>query len=184
MKQGFRLKKTLGLLFILFAIILLMLPFAITFNEFLTRIVERSSLYRLIELFFVPYLSLILFNITKHIPGLHVQYIPHGVVINGTDVIVSWNCLGWQSFLLFTSSLFVGLRGSFTTLSKVTACIIGVLGTFLLNIFRLTITTILIGWWKGLLVIVFHSYFATLIGILWLFFFWWFSYTYVLEERS
>src|SRR5437867_4441411 len=102
------------LLFAMLAVILIILPFATTMNELLTRIVENTRFYRFIQAFFVPYMSTILYYILSVLPGLHVAPIPTGVVVNGTDVFVGWNCLGWQSFFLFFGSLFVGLRGGFT----------------------------------------------------------------------
>src|ERR1035437_46676 len=109
-----RLRDIFKLLFIALAAILLVLPFATTFNEFLTRIVESTNLYRLLQSYLVPYYAKILYVSLVHLPGLKVQAIPMGVVVNGTDVIVNWNCLGWQSFLLFFASLVMGLRGNFT----------------------------------------------------------------------
>lgn len=184
MKKTHSLKNTFITFFILLSAILIMLPFATTFNEFLTRIVQNFAWYKLLQSYAVPYAAQILYQILSHLPGLTVKSIPQGVVVNGTDVLVNWNCLGWQSFLLFFASLLVGLRGSFTRKSIFTTIIFGISGTFLINIFRMAFTAALVGWWKGLFAILFHNYLATFIGIIWLFFFWWFVYGYVLEEKS
>lgn len=172
------------LCFSLLAIIFIMLPFATTFNEFLTRIVQNTSLYRLLEAFVVPYMSSLLFHILSYLPGLHVSAMPDGVIVNGTDVYVGWNCLGWQSLLLFFGSLAVGLRGDFTKGSVLLTCAFGLAGTFLMNIFRMVFTAALVGWWRGLFVILFHNYFASFLNLLWLFFFWWFAYSFLLEKTT
>ncbi len=179
----FSVKDTFKLLFLSLAIILAALPFTTTFNEFLTRIAEHTPFYNMLENTLVPYMSKLLFSILRFLPGLRVQPIPSGVVVNGTDVLVTWNCLGWQSVLIFSASLLVGLRGKYTFSSTLYAVTIGILGTFLMNVFRLLFTAALVGWWRGLFVILFHNYFASFLTIIWLFYFWWFSYAYVLEEK-
>lgn len=177
-------KKTFASLFLLLALILMVLPLATSFNEFLTRIVEDSNYYKPIQKMAVPYMSRLVVGILSFLPGLRVETFPYGVVVNGVDVRITWNCLGWQSFLLFLVSLTVGLRGNFTFSSKIQAFLFGFLGTFLINIFRMVLTAALVGWWRGLFVILFHNYFSTFITIVWLFFFWWFSYSFVLEEKD
>lgn len=183
-KSGLSAKKTFTSLFLLLAVILMILPFATAFNELLTRVVEDSSAYRPIQRIFVPYMSRLIVGVLSFLPGLEIGVFPYGVMVNGVDVRITWNCLGWQSFLLFFVSLLVGLRGSYTRISKGETVLFGILGTFLVNLFRLVFTAALVGWWRGLFVILFHNYFSTLITIAWLFFFWWFSYSFVLDPSD
>lgn len=184
MKKDYSIKETFKVIFLLFAVILVVLPFATAFNEFLTRVVEDLALYKHIQRIFVPYMSRLISGILIYLPGLSVSTFPYGVVINGVDVRITWNCLGWQSFLLFFTSCLVGVRGLYTRRSIIQTLIFGFLGTFLINIFRLVFTAALVGWWRGLFVILFHNYFSAFLTIIWLIFFWWFSYSFVLEERS
>jgi exosortase/archaeosortase family protein len=183
-KRSFVAKDTIRLILVLTVVILVVLPFATTFNEFLTRIVEGTGAYRLIQSVFVPYLSRIAVGILSRLPGLSVSPYQFGVIVNGVDVRITWNCLGWQGYLLFFVSLIFGLRGNFKLSSKLEAVILGFFGTFLVNIFRLVFTAALVGWSPGLFVILFHNYFMTFVAILWLLLFWWFSYKYVLEEKN
>jgi len=183
-KQRLLAKKTFSTVFLLLAVILMILPFATAFNEFLTRMVEDSSLYQPIQRIFVPYLSRLIVGILSFLPGLEIGVFPYGVMVNGVDVRITWNCLGWQSFLLFFASCLVGLRGEYTRISKIETFAFGFLGTFLVNIFRMVFTAALVGWWRGLFVILFHNYFSTFVTIAWLFGFWWFSYSFVLEPRT
>jgi exosortase/archaeosortase family protein len=176
-------KKTFKFIFLIFAVILLILPFATTFNELLTRIVENTGFYRLIEQLVVPYIAKIVASVLNFLPGIDSKSFPYGVVVNGTDVRVTWNCLGWQSFLLLIVSMLVGFRGDYSVKSKIQVVALGLSGTFLINIFRIVFTAALVGWWSRLFAILFHNYFMTFVSILWLLFFWWFSYAYVLEEK-
>lgn len=104
--------------------------------------------------------------------------------VNGQPLKVTWNCLGWQSVLFLLISFGTGLQGKFKTFSKLEAAAIGILGTFWINILRIVFITILAGYFPSVFAIVFHDYFATLITALWLFAFWWFTYAYVLEEKT
>ena len=177
-------KKTFKFLLLIFAITLGVLPFATSFNEVLTKAFEGSELYRPIQAILVPYISRLMVGILSRLPGLEIATYPFGVVVNGVDVRITWNCLGWQSFLLFFASLMIGLRGQYSQLSKLQAVLLGIVGTFLLNMFRLVFTAALVGWWRGLFVILFHNYFSAFLTIVWLIFFWWFSYSFVLESKE
>jgi len=178
-----KVKKTFQYILVIFACVLVVLPFSTAFNEVLTRFVENISAYKYIQRLFVPYMSNLVAGVLRFLPGLEIGTYPYGVVINGVDVRITWNCLGWQGFLLFGVSLVVGLRGNYNRVSKLQAVIFGFLGTFIINITRLVFTAALVGWWRGLFVILFHNYFSTFITIAWLIFYWWFSYSYILEER-
>jgi len=177
-------KKTFKFLLFAFAITLGVLPFATSFNEVLTKAVENSNLYKPIQSVLVPYMSKLIVGVLGRLPGLQISTFPFGVIVNDVTVRITWNCLGWQSFLLFFASLLIGLRGQYSKLSKLQAVLLGIAGTFLLNIFRIVFTTALVGWWRGLFVILFHNYFSAFLTIVWLMFFWWFSYSFVLETKD
>ncbi len=177
-------KQTFKYIFLMLAIALLVLPLATSFNELLTRVVENASLYRPIQRLFVPYLSKLITGVLNLLPGLEVASFPYGVIVNGVDVRITWNCLGWQSLLLFLASCFVGLRGNYIRSSKVQVFIFGLTGTFLVNLFRMVFTAALVGWWRGLFVVLFHNYFSTLMTIIWLFVFWYLSYSYFLIPKN
>jgi exosortase/archaeosortase family protein len=88
-----------------------------------------------------------------------------------TNLFISWNCIGWQSLVLLALSLVAGLRGG-TRESAVQVVAIGVLGTVLVNVLRVTavcVVAAVAGRWPA---VVFHDYAGTLITIGWLFAFW------------
>ena len=178
-------KKTFGFLFLLTTIILLVLPLFTATSELFTTFLEKLGWYRVLTDFVVPFETRAIAGIIE-LFGYQVQAAPKTVSIfrNGTweTVGISWNCIGWQSLLLFMITLFIGLQGNFTRESKIQSIMIGLLGTLLINIIRITVITYLIFNFNAIPATVLHDYFSAFVLILWLFMFWWFSYSFVLEE--
>ena len=86
--------------------------------------------------------------------------------------------------LFFAITAFIGLQGDrYTNLSKFKAFLIGALGTFWVNILRIVLVIFVAYNFGQLTATVVHDYGSLLAVIGWLFLFWWFSYTFVLEER-
>jgi exosortase/archaeosortase family protein len=182
-QSGFAFEKSTFLtLFLIAAIILLMLPFFTTFNEFLTKIIEKSYLYQPIQKYIVPFFTKMIGALLVPFGVKYTAYLD-GMTINGVPIGLTWNCLGWQSLVLLLVTFLTGLTGNYTKFSKFECVMIGILGTFLVNIFRITFTALLAAYWGQLFAIVFHDYFATFITLIWLFVFWWFSYGFVLQNR-
>jgi exosortase/archaeosortase family protein len=98
-------------------------------------------------------------------------------------VEIAWNCIGWQSFIILLLTLLPGLSGNFSPVSKFKAAIVGVLGTFLLNLIRISVVLIIVFHLGSAPALLFHDYAGSFLSILWLFIFWWFSYQYILEEK-
>jgi len=178
-----RQKRTFTTIFALLAVFLAVLPFLVTFNEALTHIVERLRLYMWIQERIVP-LEVKMVGVL--VSPLGINYLAHqnGMTVNGTYAGMTWNCIGWQSLLLLIITLVVGLRGNYTLVSKIETVLIGLLGTFLVNMARLVFIVILLAYSRPLFAVVYHDYLAAIVTILWLFGFWWFSYSYVLEEET
>lgn len=80
--------------------------------------------------------------------------------------------------------MFAGLRGTFSNLSRLKCVLFGLLGTLLMNIFRMSLIAIGIYYVNSLAAQIVHDYFAAFLTLIWLIFFWWFSYSFVLEERK
>jgi exosortase/archaeosortase family protein len=170
------------------AIIFLILPVVTTFNEFLTAIVMRTQLYPYIENIFVPFLVKIVAGVLQYVFGittiistaaLRLQDAGHAVTL-----YISWNCIGWQSLILFVFTLTTGLQGSYSIRSKLLTVITGLEGTFLINIFRITLICILAFYWGVMPAMLFHDYGGTILMLTWLAFFWYFSQKYVLKHMS
>ena len=180
-----RAKQTFSNLFIILVVALMVLPFWTTFNEFLTKIVLNLGLFKPLEQVIVPYevglvRTIISFFGIETAPGT-VAIVKNGV---NSGTYIAWNCIGWQSFVILLISFKAGLAGNFTKLSLLQVMVLGLLGTFLINIFRISLALILLFYFGRMPFIIFHDYTTVFLSILWLFFFWWFSYKFVLEERE
>lgn len=175
-------KRTFAIIFALLAVFLAILPFLVTFNEILTHMVERFRLYMWVQERIVP-IEVKMVGVL--VSPLGIDYLAHqnGMTVNGIYAGMTWNCIGWQSLLLLIITLIVGLRGNYTLWSKVETILIGLLGTFLVNLLRLTLIVIILAYSRPLFAVVYHDYLAAIVTILWLFGFWYFSYAFVLEEK-
>jgi len=175
-------KRTFAIIFALLAVFLAILPFLVTFNEVLTRIVERLQFYMWVQEKIVP---VEVKMVAVLVSPFKINFVAHsnGMTVNGIYAGMTWNCIGWQSLLLLIITLVVGLRGSYTLSSKLETIMIGLLGTFLVNLLRLALIVILLAYSRPLFAVVYHDYLAAIVTILWLFVFWWFSYSFVLEEK-
>lgn len=176
-------KKTFALIFAIFSVFLIVLPFLVSFNEVLTKLLESIKGYVWIQDMLVPLEVRMVAILIKPFNLTFVAH-PDGLTINNTYATMTWNCLGWQSLLLLFLTYFFGLKGDYTLFSKTEAFIIGLVGTFLVNIFRLTFIVLLLGYSQPLFAKVYHDYLAAIVTILWLLLFWWFSYRYVLEPKK
>lgn len=176
-------KRTFAIIFALFAILLAVLPFLVSFNEILTHLVESFRLYMWVQERIVPLEVKMVGVLVK---PLGIDYLAHqnGMTVNGTYAGMTWNCIGWQSLLLLLITLVVGLRGNYTFWSKVETVLIGLLGTFLVNLGRLTFIVLLLAYFRPLFAVVYHDYLAAIMTIIWLFGFWWFAYSFILQRLN
>lgn len=115
-------KKLFGNLLIFLVLILMVLPFVVTFNEFLTRIVESTFLFRALEKVVVPYEVMLVRTIIAYF-GIETAKGTVAVVKDGvpTGTYIAWNCIGWQSLVILLFSLKSGLVKGFTRGSKLEA---------------------------------------------------------------
>ena len=176
-------KRTFAIIFALLAVFLAVLPFLVSFNEVLTHLVEKFSLYMWVQNKIVPLEVKMIGVLVK---PLGIDFLAHstGMTVNGTYAGMSWNCIGWQSLLLLIVTLIVGLRGNYTVWSKMETVLIGLLGTFLVNLLRMVLIVVILAVSRPLFAVVFHDYLAAVMTIIWLIGFWWFTYAYVLELKK
>ncbi|MFV1917280.1 MAG: exosortase/archaeosortase family protein [Patescibacteria group bacterium] len=177
-------KQTFKTIFLLLAILLAILPFILTFNALLTDLVERLKLYVWIQDRVVPIQSYLIGLLAR---PFGIEYIAYrdGMLVNGIPLKITWNCLGWQSLLLFGASLIMGLRkSSYTLFTKTQVVILGLFGIFWVNLLRIAFTVLLAVFAMPIFKIVFHDYLAAITTVAFLVGFWWFAYSFVLEERK
>ena len=177
-------KKVYQSLFILLAFLLVLLPFLTTFNDVLTKIVLNFSFYIFLQQKVVPFEVGIVGVILKLMGIQYIQY-PDGLQVDNIFLKFSWNCLGWQSLLIFLGSLVIGLKSaSYTLSSKIKTISLGLLGVFWINILRISFTIILAKFSMPIFRYVFHDILAAFVTIIFLFFFWWFSFSFILETKT
>lgn len=177
-------KAAVNTVLIILTFLLMFLPIILTFNDVLTKIVMRISVYKLIQEYIVPYEIKIIGYIVR---SFGIDFIPlrDSMIVKTQYLRMSWNCIGWQSLLLYLVSLFIGLRsGSFTLISKIETIVIGILGIFWINIFRVSITVLLAVYSKPIFRIVFHDLLAAVVTICFLAAFWWLAFTYLLDNKK
>lgn len=186
-KQEFSQKKVFKDIFLVSAIVLSILPVIVTFSAILTSLFNKMGWYVWLQEAIVPLESRLVAVIIK-LAGITAKVTSNHdfsmVLVKGESLIpvkLEWNCLGWQSMILLVITFVTGLRGRYSLLSKGETILIGVLGTFLVNLFRMAIIVTLAYYWNNLAAMIVHDYFASFVAIVWMIFFWWFSYKYVLE---
>lgn len=176
-------KRTFEAVFILLAFLLMLLPLILTFNDALTRLAQKLFFYRFLQNTIVPLeVSMIGLLLTP----LRIKFIPFndGMLVNDFPIKIIWSCLGWQSLLLFTVSLYLGLKGgSYTKFSQLKTFILGVLGIFWVNTLRIVVTVLVALYLAPIFRVVYHDYIAAFVTVVFLFCYWWFCYQFVLEEK-
>lgn len=181
-------RDTFITLFLILVLLLMFFPLMATFNDILTRIVINFKGYWLIRDYLVPFeikLAAVMLKGLGADVSVTREYIILGKNTQPFIAEIIWNCIGWQSVLFFGITAFIGLQGDrYTNLSKFKALVLGALGTFWVNIIRIVIVVLVAYYFGQLPATIVHDYGAILAVILWLFGFWWFVYSFVLEERK
>jgi len=175
-------KQTYKYILASLAVLLAALPFLVTFNEAITKLVEKFQLYVWIQDQIVP-VEVRMVALVAGKMGINIAAHPGGMTVNGIYAQVTWNCLGWQSLLLFAISLVVGLQGSYRISSKIEAVVLGILGIFFVNLFRMVFIVLLLAFSRPIFAVVYHDYLAALMTIAWLLLFWRLCFDFVLEKK-
>lgn len=180
-------KRTFTSILLILTVMLMFLPFLATFNDVLTRIVIKLDAYKFIRDYVVPW-EVRMVGVILYPFGFKPQVAGDYLAIGGGTpfyIEIAWNCVGWQSLLFFVITAFVGLQGErYTNLSKIKCLAIGLLGTFLINLGRIALVTLVTFYFGQAVGAIIHDYGSTLIVIGWLMFFWWFSYSFILEDKT
>lgn len=164
-------------------VFLMVLPFITSLNSFLTELLMKWHWYRILQEAVVPYEAKVLAGVLNLL-NLSTNATAKGVWVEGSFITIEWNCVGWQSAVFLAASYLSGFQGRFTFMSRMEVVLIGFLGTYLVNFARLIIVAALSEFINTGTAIFFHDYLALLAVIAWFVFFWWFSYSFVLEERG
>src|SRR5207248_10438057 len=121
--------------------LLMVLPLVTTFDDLLTAWAMQLGANNPLQSI-VPTESRMVVSLLG-VAGIHAAASgSHLVVWDGAGSIhtlfISWNCIGWQSLILFGVSLVTGLRGGHALAGRVQAARIGVAATLLLILMRVS----------------------------------------------
>lgn len=169
---------------------LMLFPLITTLNQFLVKVIEPLTFLQPVQKVIIPYevrLVRVILGLAS-VPMTEGQ--PGAASITLIDrkgehqpVSVAWNCIGWQSFLLVVATFLTGLTGRLTFLSKLEVLVVGLLGTFLLNIGRIAGIFYLYYHTNQRVAIAFHDYGSVALTIIWLWLLWYYAFTFVLEQK-
>lgn len=172
------------------SIILALLPVIVTFSALLTTVINKIEWYVILQRHIVPFEARIVAGIL-HVCGIESFIDPashFALFLEKNEVLlpinIEWNCLGWQSMLLFGITIVTGLRGDWRISSKLQVILFGLIGTFLINIIRMVIIIVLAYYVNSIAALIIHDYFAAFFALVWLIFYWWFSYHFVLTKKG
>lgn len=163
--------------------LLMVLPLVTTFDDFLTswalQLGANNPLQSIVPVESRMVVGLLMaFGIKAEASGSHL------VVWDGAGamhvLLISWNCIGWQSLVLLGVSFLSGLRGHHPLEARVQVIVIGVAGTMLLNLLRVAAVAALAATWGQTAALLFHDYGGTILVVGWLFAFWMFVQRWIL----
>lgn len=179
--------KQFSTLFLFLVFFLITLPLFLTSQDMITKLLDFTGLSYMLQHTVIPIEVKFLITILSLL-GIPASGDLRTIVLQGGNgevfrAQIIWSCIGWQSVVLVFATLYTGLKGNYTFISKMEVLFIGLLGTFWVNIFRILLIY-LFGYYFGKLpAVLFHNFAGTIFVVAWLFAFWWFSYRFILEEK-
>lgn len=167
--------------------LLMLLPLVTTFNDLLTTWAMRLGANNPLQEIVPVEARMVV--VLVGLAGIHAAASgSHLVVWDGSGVMhtlfISWNCIGWQSLVLFGISLMSGLRGGHSLEARIQVVCIGVASTMLLNLLRVAAVAAIAAVIGVTPAILFHDYGGTLLVIVFLFAFWLFVQRWILQPQS
>lgn len=167
------------------AILLVVLPFVTTFDDLLTVVGIRLGIPAPLQVIVpaeVRVTVVVLGLLGIHAAAAGSQLVVWNPAGAAQTLLISWNCVGWQSLVLLGMSLAVGLRGEYAWPARLEVIAFGILGTVLVNIARIAMVCLLAAWFGYLPATLFHDYGGTLMLVAWLFAFWGLAYRWLTPE--
>jgi exosortase/archaeosortase family protein len=155
--------------------LLMVLPLVTTFDDFLTTWALQFGANNPLQML-VPEEARMVVGLLG-VFGIHAAAAGSHIVVWDSSgsmhlLLISWNCIGWQSLILLGVSFLSGLRGRHSLEARFQVVIIGVAGTMLLNLLRVAAVAALAATWGQTPAILFHDYGGTMLVVGWLFAFW------------
>jgi exosortase/archaeosortase family protein len=176
-----------AMLLALTAIVLVVLPFVSTFDDVLTQVGMRLGIAAPLQAIVPAEVRVTV--VVLGLLGVHAAAAGNQLVVWNSSgapqtLFISWNCVGWQSLILLGLSLMVGLRTPMTMGTRLEVIALGVVGTVLVNITRITLVCLLAALAGYVPAVLFHDYGGTLLLVAWLFTFWLLAYRWIVPEPA
>ena len=167
--------------------LLMLLPLVTTFDELLTAWAMGLGANNPLQAI-VPAESRMVVSLLG-LAGVHAAASGSHLVVwdaSGSmhTLFISWNCIGWQSLILFGVSLMSGLRGGHSLESRAQVVLIGIAGTMLLNLLRVALVAFIAATAGVTPAVLFHDYGGTVLFVAFLFAFWAFAQRWILQPGS
>lgn len=180
-------RNVAGVTLMMLVVVLALLPLTTAFNDWLTRLLIAARGYRLVSEVIVP-LEIKWVVVVLRALGVDAlatsQYVLLAAEQRPVLVELIWNCVGWQSLVMFLITAVVGLSRSYTAVSRAKALLLGVLGTISVNVLRIVGIILLLQSLGQGVAIVFHDYGALLTNTVWLLVFWKFAEAFLLVAKE
>lgn len=181
-KEGHGLRRVEKSIIVAGALLLLTFPLVLTFNDLLANAAKGLGLDRLIS-GIAPGEAAAVADLLRGF-GLHAASSGGMVWLSGAFIpvvaTIDWNCAGWQGFLLFGLTSFVGIDDVKSKRGKVSVLLLGAAGVMAVNVLRIFIVVLLAYFVNYQAALVFHDYGGALMTLGWLLAFW----TVVLKHQS
>lgn len=163
------------------AVLMLMTPFIATMDDLLAAAAQRFGLDAAVAFIAIPEARLVaallnLFGIAASSSGATITVAGAQPVA----LVIGWNCVGWQGLVLLALTFVVGLRPQDGWEARLHIVLIGVLGTAIVNLARITLVAVLAadaGYYPAIFV---HDWAATISTVVWLTVFWIFAQRWIL----
>jgi exosortase/archaeosortase family protein len=165
------------------AALMLLTPFIATLDDLLAALAQRLGLDAAVAAVAIPEARLV--AVLLNLLGFPASSAGPTLTVVGdhpVSLVIGWNCVGWQGLVLLGLTLLVGLRPQDDWEARVHVVTIGVLGTIVINIARITVVSILaarVGYYPAIFV---HDWAATIVTVAWLSGFWFFVQHWILDQ--
>ena len=164
------------------AAFMLLTPFVATMDDLLAAIAQRFGLDAAVAFIAIPEARLV--AVVLNLIGIGASSDGPNITVAGAhpiELVIGWNCVGWQGLVLLGLTFLVGLRPQDGFEARLHVVTIGVLGTVIINLARIAVVSILaarVGYYPAIFV---HDWAATIVTVMWLTGFWLFAQRWILD---
>jgi exosortase/archaeosortase family protein len=165
---------TAGLLLGATAIALAILPAVVTLTEVMTRGAQITGADRFLAEWIVPLESRLAAGLLSAV-GIPAAIGPGTLLLGSSEpplvLRISWNCVGWQSLVLFGLTCLTALQGQ-PARAKAVAVVSGAIAVALLNVTRIAVVGVVAWSFGAVAAVIVHDYGTVLSTVAFLFVFW------------